>query len=462
MTTTVYVVTPSFNAVGTIDRTIQSVLSQAGDVRVRYHVQDGGSTDGTVERLKWWQERLAAGTLRRQCQGIRFTYASERDAGMYDALVRGFSAVEASTNAFMTWINADDILMPGALACAGAMEQQFSPLDLSWFGGAVCIVRDDMITQSFDRPVPREALRRGFCDGKHWDFLRQEGTFFRKWLWEAANPATTIAGMKLAGDWNLWRLMAARADFSQLAVPLGGFRISEGQLSASQRDGYRNEVEAIKSDEARKGEFEKFCAAAPVVRKRIKATRGSVCDIILECIDGFARHRYVSVFGAVAPWGKRSPLPEKTVAHGKVILHVAVEPEAAQFPDIALQLEIAPGRIALDHRCLNSERGPHAADHVADGNADAGRAGLLLASQAHQTGHSLRDLVDPRPAAIGTGGAEGGDRGEDQPRIAHRQRRIVHLHVGHGTGLEVFDQNIGLVGQRTDQFQPRGVAKVHR
>ena len=58
MTPTVYVVTPSFNAAAPIDRTIASVLSQAGDFRIRYHVQDGGSTDGTLERIAVWNARL--------------------------------------------------------------------------------------------------------------------------------------------------------------------------------------------------------------------------------------------------------------------------------------------------------------------------------------------------------------------------------------------------------------------
>jgi len=111
----VYVVTPCMNAVETIDRTILSVISQAGDVKIRYHVQDGGSTDGTVERLEEWKQRLRSGSVPRQCHSIRFSYTSEPDTGMYDALLKGFTAVDAHADSFMTWINADDILMPGAV-----------------------------------------------------------------------------------------------------------------------------------------------------------------------------------------------------------------------------------------------------------------------------------------------------------------------------------------------------------
>jgi len=40
MTSTIYIVTPGFNAVETIDRTIQNVATQAGDVRICHHVRN--------------------------------------------------------------------------------------------------------------------------------------------------------------------------------------------------------------------------------------------------------------------------------------------------------------------------------------------------------------------------------------------------------------------------------------
>ena len=52
-----FIVTPVRNAIGTIDRTIWSIVAQAGDLDIHYHVQDGVSTDGTVERLRDWSRR---------------------------------------------------------------------------------------------------------------------------------------------------------------------------------------------------------------------------------------------------------------------------------------------------------------------------------------------------------------------------------------------------------------------
>ena len=51
MTLTFSIVTPVFTGTRFLDETILSVLAQAGDFRLRYHIQDGGSTDGTMGKL---------------------------------------------------------------------------------------------------------------------------------------------------------------------------------------------------------------------------------------------------------------------------------------------------------------------------------------------------------------------------------------------------------------------------
>lgn len=348
MTKSVFVVTPCMNGGETIDRTILSVVSQAGDVRIRYHIQDGGSTDDTLHKLAEWKQRLDDKSFPIQCHSVRFSYSSEPDTGMYDALVRAFDKVDAPSEGFMTWINADDILMPGAAALASALGRQFTPSQLSWFGGAVNIIREDITTINFDRPIPTMGLRAGVCDGLHWDVLQQEGTFFRRWLWNSIDPRNTIAPMKLAGDWNLWRLMAHKASLVQTHMPLGGFRISDAQLSARLRDKYMAEIDALIPEDKRRDAFEKLCAAEPVLRRKIKANEGSRFVIIEETKDSFAKYRFAEVFGRNAPWGARKPLADRVHAMGKKIDYAAVDHLVPEFPDITPLVAQGPGWIALD------------------------------------------------------------------------------------------------------------------
>lgn len=348
MTANIYIVTPSFNAAMTIDRTIQSVVSQAGDFRIRYHVQDGGSTDGTLERLEWWKKHLAEQGLRRQCHGIRFSYTSEPDGGMYDALVRGFSVVAPTANSFMTWISADDILMPGALAFAGAVAQQFTPAEVSWFGGSACTLNEHMIAESFDRPIPREMIRRGLCDGKHWECLQQGGTFFRAWLWRAVEPAENIARLRLAGDWNLWRLMAARANFCQSSAPLAACQASRAQMLSEVNEPYRAEIDFILAEDLRKEEFRTACEAAPVTRRILQPRSDSRIRIVDVNADRHAQQRWQACFGKAPHWSKRSGTAQVEVAVGREIVYNKVDVDHLSSSSTMMQLTRRNGLIAYD------------------------------------------------------------------------------------------------------------------
>ncbi|MEM9966113.1 MAG: glycosyltransferase, partial [Asticcacaulis sp.] len=252
MIKSIFILTPCMNAVDTIDRTIMSVVTQAGDFKIRYHIQDAGSTDGTYERVLWWKARLESPDFPIQCKGIEFSVVSEPDEGLYDGLIRGFKHMHIRPDDFMAWINADDVLMVGALSLISQVRSQFSKEQASWVGGGCAIVKNNHITTNNDRKVPTEAIRLGLCDGMHWDFIQQEGTFFRKWLWDSINPEVSIGKLKLAGDWNLWRLFAQQASLVQFTAALGGFRRRDGQLSAVQRDKYMNEISSLVSPEERK------------------------------------------------------------------------------------------------------------------------------------------------------------------------------------------------------------------
>src|SRR5687767_1459596 len=110
------IVTPSLNSARFINETIHSVVSQAGDFSVRYHIQDGGSSDDSLQLIEKWDALIKSGALPMACKRLSFTYSSERDSGLYEAINRGFESTGVRDDDCMGWINADDVLAPGALA----------------------------------------------------------------------------------------------------------------------------------------------------------------------------------------------------------------------------------------------------------------------------------------------------------------------------------------------------------
>jgi glycosyltransferase involved in cell wall biosynthesis len=97
----VSVVTPVYNAEDTIAETINSIISQSYE-NIEYIIIDGGSNDGTLEIIKAFEDRIAY-------------WLSEKDGGMYEAVNKGFRAARGE---IASYLNADDIYNPGAVAIA--------------------------------------------------------------------------------------------------------------------------------------------------------------------------------------------------------------------------------------------------------------------------------------------------------------------------------------------------------
>ena len=92
------VITICYNSVQTLEETMQSVLNQDYD-NLDYVVIDGGSTDGTLDIIAKYKNRLGY-------------FKSEPDHGISDAFNKG---IDHSSGELIVIINSDDILLPGAL-----------------------------------------------------------------------------------------------------------------------------------------------------------------------------------------------------------------------------------------------------------------------------------------------------------------------------------------------------------
>jgi glycosyltransferase involved in cell wall biosynthesis len=92
------VITPSFNQAHYLEATMRSV-HDPGYPNLEHIVIDGGSTDGSVEVIERYAERLAY-------------WVSEKDDGQTDALIKGFTR---ATGDIYCWLNSDDLFEPTTL-----------------------------------------------------------------------------------------------------------------------------------------------------------------------------------------------------------------------------------------------------------------------------------------------------------------------------------------------------------
>lgn len=85
------IVTVVYNGVESLERTILSVINQTY-YNIEYIIIDGGSTDGTQDVIKKYEEKISY-------------WVSERDKGIYDAMNKG---IMAATGAYILFMNCGD------------------------------------------------------------------------------------------------------------------------------------------------------------------------------------------------------------------------------------------------------------------------------------------------------------------------------------------------------------------
>jgi len=209
---------------------MQSVLPQLGPDG-EYVVMDGGSTDGSADIIRQHAAKLTH-------------WQSERDAGQYDAITRGFAR---TTGEVMAWLNSDDLYCPWAFSL---VREIFTALpEVQWLTTTMQIRWD-----ADGRPVRTLHVpgysRAAALAGEHLPmpgtralgWIQQESTFWRRSLWEKAGGQIG-AGYPLAGDFELWLRFFQHAELYAVETPLGGFRFHGDQKTGGDRGDYLAEAE---------------------------------------------------------------------------------------------------------------------------------------------------------------------------------------------------------------------------
>jgi hypothetical protein len=218
------IVTTVLNDKTHIARCIESVLSQ-NYPNLEYIVLDGGSTDGTKEIIERYRKFLSQ-------------YHSCPDAGHYAAIQRG---LRSSSGEIMSWINSDDLISPYSLRLVASIFTERKEID--WLTGKICMTSEqkDLDIASFCHPCD---ARSYYDDAFDRPYIQQEGTFWRRSLWERAGASLDLR-LSLAADMELWTRFFQHAYLYTTTVPLGVFMMRKGQRSAILRNQYTYEAYSV-------------------------------------------------------------------------------------------------------------------------------------------------------------------------------------------------------------------------
>jgi glycosyltransferase involved in cell wall biosynthesis len=225
----VSIVTPSFNQARFLDATLRSVLAQDYP-RIEYLVVDGASSDGSVEiissyanRLDWW--------------------ISEKDSGQSEAINKGLHRARGE---FVGWLNSDDIYLPGAISAAVRVFQSHPEAGLI-YGDALAI---DANGKPFNL---MRARQYALTDLMAFQIICQPAAFMRRSVLEEVgylNPA-----YQLLMDSLLWMCMAQKAPIVYVSQTWAAARYHDQAKNRTRGAAYGREARVLIDDLRSRLEF---------------------------------------------------------------------------------------------------------------------------------------------------------------------------------------------------------------
>jgi glycosyltransferase involved in cell wall biosynthesis len=194
----VTIVTPSYNQAQYLEQTIASVLAQDYP-NLEYFVVDGGSTDGSLEIIQRYADRLS-------------WWVSEPDNGQADAINKGLARAKGE---FVAWLNSDDVYFPDAINQAVRVLQADSALGLVYGQLRSINAAGETFNTITYHPYSLEDLLA-------FRIIGQPAIFMRRAVLERAGLLDSRYHFLL--DHHLWIRIARLAPMKYLPVPLAAAR----------------------------------------------------------------------------------------------------------------------------------------------------------------------------------------------------------------------------------------------
>ena len=220
------IVTPSYNQGKFLESTLQSVISQDYP-NFEYVVIDGDSKDKSLNIIKKYQKKIKY-------------FENKKDRGQSHAINKGFAKTDGE---IMAWINSDDILRPGALRLVASIFANFP--EIEWLTSLPSTINEDGFQIYLAAPplYIRSFIKKGWYTKKFMGFIMQEGTFWRRSLWEKAGGK--LLEVPYSMDMKLWQSFAKHSELYSVQACLASYRLNPNRKNNDNHKKYYNEMRAL-------------------------------------------------------------------------------------------------------------------------------------------------------------------------------------------------------------------------
>jgi len=211
------IITTNYNTDKYLEETIKSVLNQKGDFELEYIITDGESTDGSLEIIKKYKDKLK--------------YISEKDKGQSNGINKGLRMVTGDIVAFL---NADDIYLDNTLDTVVRYFKD-NP-ECMWLTGYCKIIDENgkqikkYITDYKNRKLRRFSFEQLLVE----DCISQPATFWRRKLLDEVGYIDE--SLHYSMDQDLWARFAKKYKLHLIREYLACFRFTSDTKTGSNVD----------------------------------------------------------------------------------------------------------------------------------------------------------------------------------------------------------------------------------
>ena len=215
-------ITAVYNGEEYLEDTIRSIISQ-GYPNLEYIVVDDGSTDGTPQIIKKYEQYLSA-------------WIRQENQGLYAALNAGFAK---SSGEILGWLNSSDMLHTRGLFVVGSVFAVFR--EVEWMTGRPTLFhRHGWPIMTLELP---HWTRKRFLAGAN-RHIQQESTYWRRELWESSGAAMSTK-YRAEGDFELWVRFFRSAKLYSVDALIAGWRHHHDALSHGNIERYNRNCDDI-------------------------------------------------------------------------------------------------------------------------------------------------------------------------------------------------------------------------